>query len=221
MTLEDDEYETQDERPPHSGRRSSGQTDRLNARQAPEGEPVRSDWLSSRTSARSSGRKRRPGTIPSTREELVLWLQHGGLRTVAIVVAATFAAIVLMVLIVNRANAPTALDLPQPTIAAGFGGSDPQSLPTLDPLAAAATVTPAPQPAVAAQFRVFGTAEQGLFLRADHTTDANVVETLTDGSVVTIVGEDFVGTDRVWKNIQSPGGQQGWAASEFLEQIQP
>ena len=221
MASEDDDFDIDDERTTSTTRRQSGHTDRLPSREVPHGEPVREDWLSSRTSARSAtnGKRRRNNTVPSSRQEFALWLQYGGWRTVAIVVGATFAAIVLMVLVANRANAPRPFPSAQPTFEAGFGGSDPATLPTLDPLAEP-TITPAPQPPVAVEFRVFGTTGQGLFLRADHSTGAAVLDTLPDGTIVTIIGEDYPDADRVWKNIRSPGGQEGWAASDFLEAAQ-
>lgn len=219
MASEDDDFDIDDERTTSTNRRQSGMTDKLPSREVPRGEPVRSDWLSSRTSARSAsnGKRRRSSTVPSSRQELVVWLQYGGWRTIAIVVGATFAAIVLMMLVANRANAPKPFSSAQPTIEAGFGGSDPAALPTLDPLGEP-TITPAPQPPAAVEFRVNGTNGEGLFLRADHATDAAALETLPDGTIVTVIGEDYAGADRVWKNIRSPAGQEGWAASDFLEE---
>jgi hypothetical protein len=74
--------------------------------------------------------------------------------------------------------------------------------------------------ATGAQFRVTGTGELGLFLRADHNTNGEPVKTLPEGTVVTIIGEDFSGPDRVWKNIRDPEGTEGWVAADFLKPAQ-
>lgn len=224
MAREEDDFED-DERVTRATRRTTAPTARLSSREIPQSEPVRSDWLSSRTAGRTN---RRRGGVPSSRQEFVLWLQHGGWRTVALVAAATFAAIVLMVVVANRAN-PSPLDLPQPTLAAGVGGNTGLgALATTDPLLQPSVTPAAPEAGAGAgatsgaQFRVINTGEQGLFLRSDHTRDAsNVVETLPDGTTVTVIGEDFAGSDYVWKKVRSPSGKEGWVASDFLERVQP
>ena len=215
MAGDEQDYDD-DERSTQSTRRPRTPTDRLPTREVPRGEPVRSDWLSSRTAGRSSQRR---SSMPSSRQEFVLWLQHGGWRTVALVAAATFAAIMLMAVLANRAN-PGPLVTAEPTPEFGAG----VAVPTLDPLFQP-SVTPATAATAAAatsvEFKVINTDAQGLFLRADHAVDpGNIVETIPDGSTVTIIGEDFVGTDRVWKHIRSSSGKEGWAASDFLQQVQ-
>jgi hypothetical protein len=70
---------------------------------------------------------------------------------------------------------------------------------------------------VGAAFVVINTGDLGLFLRADHSTEAQVIETLPDGTRVEKVGEDFTGPDRVWRNVKVPSGQQGWVAVEYLQ----
>lgn len=216
MAGDEDDF---DERVTRSTRRSDQPTERLPQREIPRTDPVRSDWLSSRQSSRPT--RRRQATVPSSRQEFALWLQHGGWRTVALVAAGTFAAIMLMIVFVNRTNnAPK--PLAQPTAAAVFGndtGAGP--LPTLG--LQQPTVTPAAAPAATgAQFRVINTGSDGLFLRSGHEVNpANIVETLPESTQVTIIGEDYVGADRVWKNVRSPSGKEGWVASDFLEKVQP
>lgn len=225
MARDDNDDFEGDERVTRTTRRPAGSTERLPTREIPQDQPVRSDWLSSRTAGRTT--KRRAGTVPSSRQEFILWLQYGGWRTVAIVAAATFAALMLMAVFANRANLSTAGN-GQPTPEIGVGGNVGAALiPTLDPLAQP-SVTPAPSAVgadasgAAAQFRVSGTDGIGLFLRSDHVSEpSNILETLPDGTVVTIAGEDFVGADRVWKKIRAPSGKEGWAATDFLQQVQP
>lgn len=218
MARDENDYDD-DERITRSTRRSNQQTDRLPQREIPRGEPVRSDWLSSRQASRP--RPRRGGTVPSSREEFVVWLERGGWRTAALVAAGTFAAIMLMIVVGNRAgNAPQ--PLAQPTSAAVLGGNNGAGpLPTLS---LQPSVTPAAPPAAAtgAKFRVINTDQQGLFLRSDHEVNtANILETLPDSTEVTIIGEDYVGSDRVWKKVRAPSGKEGWVASDFLEKVQP
>ena len=217
----DDEFED-DARVTRSTRRSPQATERLPTREVPQNEPIRSDWLSSRTTGRST--KRRTATVPSSRQEFVLWLQYGGWRTVALGVAGTFAVIILLFVFANHAR-PLATSSEQPTAEIGVGGNlGAAVIPTLDPQAQP-SVTPASGAAnagAAAQFRVGGTDGQGLFLRSSHVADpSNVLETLPDGTTVTVIGEDFVGADRVWKKIRAPSGKEGWAATDFLQQVQP
>ena len=71
-----------------------------------------------------------------------------------------------------------------------------------------------------AQFRVFNTEGQGLFLRQDHSGDSQVLKTLPDGTIVTVVGQDFSGPDRVWKNVREPDGSTGWVAADYLQTVQ-
>jgi SH3-like domain-containing protein len=34
-----------------------------------------------------------------------------------------------------------------------------------------------------------------------------------------VVGEDFSGPDRVWKNVRDPDGTTGWVAADFLQAV--
>jgi hypothetical protein len=77
-----------------------------------------------------------------------------------------------------------------------------------------------PPPAQGAQFQVINTGSEGLFLRPNPNTDNQVLMTLEEGSIVTIIGEDFVGPDRIWKNVRAPDGTEGWAASDWLQPVQ-
>lgn len=85
-----------------------------------------------------------------------------------------------------------------------------------------ASVTAAPAPSVVsgAQFRVFNTGPEGLFLRPEPNSSGTPLKTLPDGTVVTVIGEDYIGPDRVWKNIRDQEGSEGWAAADWLEPAQ-
>lgn len=71
-----------------------------------------------------------------------------------------------------------------------------------------------------AQFRVTNTGAEGLFLRSDHSTNGTPLKTLSDGTIVTIIGEDFSGPDTIWKRVRDPSGTDGWVKSEFLQAVQ-
>ena len=70
-----------------------------------------------------------------------------------------------------------------------------------------------------AQFRVVNT-EIGLFLRSDHSLESTQLKSLADGSIVTVIGEDFSAPDRVWKHVRDAAGTEGWVAAEFLQAVQ-
>lgn len=90
-----------------------------------------------------------------------------------------------------------------------------------------ATVAPTRTPRVAAtktmiggaQFRVFNTSFEGLFLRPDHSSEGTPLKTMPDGTIVTVIGPDFSAPDRVWKHVRDPEGTEGWAPAEFLQAV--
>lgn len=208
MTMRrDDPTQEPEDIPARSGRRS-GNTDRLNARAADEaGTPLRRDWRSSRSTNRPP---RRAAALPSSWQEFVIWLQHGGgLKYVAGGLLVFFVLLVAMVMLSSGVK-------PMPSDTAGA---------TLEPQP---SVTPAlgepPTPELltqtGAQFQVSGTDTEGLFLRPDHSSEGAPITTLPEGTVVTVVGQDFVGPDRVWKNVRTADGLEGWVASDFVKPLQ-
>jgi SH3-like domain-containing protein len=72
-------------------------------------------------------------------------------------------------------------------------------------------------PAGPQRFVVFGTDGAGLFLRAGHDTNSQALATLPDGTQVEQIGEDFAGPDRVWRNVRTADGLEGWVAVDYLE----
>ena len=214
---------TREDRGPYDTRttRSSRQsdtepTDRLGAGRAAGADPVNPDWRGSRATRKNH----RTQGLPSSRQEFVLWLQYGGWR---VVVAAVALLLLLLVMIYISRSPQRVPQFSQPTEVAQIPavGAGVSSLPD-QPSAVSGSISPtaaAPSALGAAKFRVINTDDQGLFLRPDHNTDQPPLKTLTDGSVVTIVGQDFSGPDRVWKHVRDDTGAEGWVAADFLQAV--
>lgn len=217
MAREDrDPYETRTTRTPHRG--DTEPTDRAGAGgRAADADPLNPDWRGSRVTRRN----RRSQTIPSSRQEFALWLQYGGWR----IVAAAAALVLLLVLMIYFSRSPRQVPTSTPTEVAvsaggGVGGAGLPALPS-----ATASISPTLAPAAnanagGAQFRVINTGAEGLFLRPDHSTDGPPVKTLAEGALVTIIGQDYIAPDRVWKNVRDAEGSEGWVAADFLQAVQ-
>ncbi len=216
--MANDDFDQEDDRTARATRRNVPQTERLSRNDDEFGEhtgPLRQDWRSSRTTRRP----RRSTTLPSSRQEFVLWLQHGGWRIVAIAAAIVFVIILALVLnsrsreLPNNSTAGSTL----PTADLSLGGE-----PTAGVGASLGNVSPTTAPTTAqdVQFRVNGTGTEGLFLRSDASTDGTILTTLPEGTLVTIIGEDQPGPNYTWKHVRAPDGTEGWAASDFLQPAQ-
>jgi hypothetical protein len=221
MEMGREERDPQDARTTRSTRRQTQPTDRLDDAEPAYSDPVNPDWRGARTARRG----RRSQGLPTSRQEFVLWLQYGGWR---VLLAAGVLVVVLIGLIyLTRMPSNAASPFTQPTESSALGAAP--ILP-LQPSITPRVITPTLQIAQndtgggtaggGAQFRVFNTGAEGLFLRPDHTTDGQPIKTLTDGSVVTVVGEDFSAPDRVWKHVRDAAGTDGWVAAEFLQAVQ-
>jgi hypothetical protein len=154
----------------------------------------------------------------------VLWLQYGGWRV--LLAAGMLVAILIGLIYITRTPPQAASPFGRPTEAA-VSGSGPLTvpiLPTVTPAVISPTLTTAPasanNPGSGAQFRVFNTGTEGLFLRPDHSTDGAPLKTLPEGTIVTVIGADFSGPDFVWKHVRDPEGAEGWAAAKFLQAVQ-
>ena len=212
-----DDFDQEDERTTRTSRRNVPQTERL--RDTDDfGEhpgPLRQDWRSSRTTRRP----RRSTTLPSSRQEFVLWLQHGGWRIVAIAAAVVF--VLILALVLNR----RARELPGNSTASNArptAGLSTGAAPTTGSGAALGNVAPtsAPTAVQGVQFRVNGTGTDGLFLRSDADQNSTILATLPEGTVVTVIGEDKSGPNYTWKHVRAPDGTEGWAAADFLQPAQ-
>lgn len=212
MAREDrDSYDT---RATRSARRSDTEpTDRLGAGGRPPADPLNPDWRGSRVTRRSS----RAQGLPSSRQEFVLWLQYGGWRIMAVAAG----LVLLLVLMIYVSRMPRqALQTSRPTEVAAGAGAGIATLPVLPSATSgplSPTAAPALNPAGGAQFRVVNTGPDGLFLRPDHNTDRPPIKTLAEGSLVTIIGQDFIAPERVWKNVRDAEGAEGWVAADFLQ----
>lgn len=208
MTMRHDEQIPDPEDIPARTGRRSGNTDRLKARADDEaGTPLRRDWRSSRSTNRPA---RRATGLPGSWQEFVIWLQHGGgLKYVLGGLAVFFILLVVMVLL-SRGVKPMPSDTAGATL-------EPQ--PTVTP-ALGELATPALLTQTGAQFRVTGTDTEGLFLRPDHSAVGAPITTLPEGTIVTVIGQDVVGPDRVWKNVRTAEGLEGWVASDFVKPVQ-
>ncbi|MBS1967170.1 MAG: SH3 domain-containing protein [Chloroflexi bacterium SZAS-1] len=211
---ERDPYETRNTRAPQRG--DTEATERPGARRPASSDPLNPDWRGARVTRRNS----RSQGIPSSRQEFALWLQYGGWRIVAVAAA----LVVLLVLMLYVSRMPRqALPTAQPTAVAfdqGSGvGVNSQTIP-LATSGISPTLAPVANAGGGARFRVVNTGAEGLFLRPDHSSDGPPIKTLPDGSVVTIVGQDYIAPDRVWKNVRDAEGSQGWVAADYLEAVQ-
>lgn len=178
-----------------------------------DSEPYNPTWRSQRLNRNTT--RRSMGGLPTSPQEISVWLQGGGWRWLAAV-----AAILVLLLILSLA-----LRNPRRTTqtAEGLSATSAVVSATDSPLLLQATVTTPPQPTTPpapAAFTVTGTESQGLLLRSDHSTNAEALETLPDGTRVERIGEDFTGSDHVWRNVRSPSGKEGWVAADYLQAAQ-
>jgi hypothetical protein len=192
---------------------------------------VNPDWRSRRKATGSRGARRTRRAPSASPQEMQIWLQQGGWMYVAGVAFIFVVALVIM-LSLNNSNDTTATTNQTPLAAtsastSGDNGSEESSAPgvgdTLEPLP---TVTPipttaAPTPMQTQAFIVSGTGNYGLFLRADHSPNATILETLRDGTRVEQIDEDFHGASYVWRKVRAPSGQEGWVAVDWLQEAVP
>lgn len=206
-----EEQDPEDVRTTRSSRRSNQPTERLTGRADP-GDPVNPNWRSERV----TGRNRRTQTLPSSRQEFMLWLQYGGWRFLAIGATVVIIAI-LAVIFIPKNSRPLARATP--TAESGIGQALPE-LPSPTPLLVATPQIESSGAGGGVQFRVLNTGAEGLFLRSDPSSNNAPIKTLPDGTLVTIIGDDSVGADRVWKHVRDPDGTEGWVAADFVEPAQ-
>jgi hypothetical protein len=217
--MERDEHDLPDARTTRSTRRQAASpTERLGD-DADYGEPINPRWRTDRV----AGRSRKTQGLPSSGQEFMLWLQYGGWKV--LVAAAGIAAIAILFIILNRTSTPMrplSSALTEPDTAAVDSEPRIQDLqPSVTPAPPPPTIAPLPPEAVGgAQFTVTGTGAEGLFLRPEPSTDTPPLKTIPEGTVITIIGEDFIGPERVWKHVRDPDGAEGWVASDFLQPVQ-
>lgn len=169
---------------------------------------LRSDWRNTRNADRAASARR----VPASRQQLASWLQRGGW----LIVSGLFAVVVILLLgyIVFQPVRPLAGLGTEPVVKSNV----PQPTLPVQPTVTPVVSTGVPKPvANGAQFRVDGTSSDGLFLRPNPSTDGAPLKTLPEGTIVTIIGEDAVTSDYVWKNVRDPEGSEGWVAANYLQ----
>jgi Bacterial SH3 domain len=187
-------------------------TDRLDGGGAPAGEPINPGWRNARTTGRNSKPMR---TIPTSSQDFVVWLQYGGWRFVMATVVIV-GMIALMIILTSSPTDPADTFIDEPLTAANDPIVVNTPLPTVTPAPALPTQLPA---VTGAKFRVTGTGAEGLFLRPEPSTANPPLLTIEEGAEVTIIGEDRVQPDRVWKHVKTAQGSEGWVAADFLKPI--
>ncbi len=171
-------------------------------------QPLNSDWR--RQSTRRNRSRRRP--LPSSPQDIQIWLQKGGWRYVA-AIAALFIIALIGILALNQNTREASSPDDNPFMA---DAPPPTTVPTglLSPTVTTPPVTPSP--AVTQFFVVTGTGVQGLFLRPDHSVQNNPIATLPEGTRVEQIGDDVPGAQYVWRKVRTAEGQEGWVAADFL-----
>jgi hypothetical protein len=156
--------------------------------------------------------------IPTSQQDLMLWLQYGGWRYVAGLAALVILLVIIIMLMTRNNGAAENTTNNASTAQGGF-----ELLPTAIPqeLDLGISAGPAQNNQLGAQLRVTGTDTEGLFLRLDPNTNNQPLKTMPEGTIVTIKGEDYIGSDRIWKYVVDDAGVEGWAAADWLAPVNP
>lgn len=192
--------------------------------------------VDSNFSGRSEARRQRQGS-PFSTQQLSTWAADpGNSRKLLTIGGVALGLLLLLVLfyVYNRTGSTVATDTTAPFGSAAPLGSEAGPIIGSDPLASATPelgtapqpVQPvpntdpaqqAPQPAAGAVFAVTGTATEGLFLRQDHSTQAQILGTLPEGTRVQSLGEEFTDDVRTWRRVSTEQFGEGWVAAEYLQ----
>jgi SH3 domain-containing protein len=144
-----------------------------------------------------------PQPRPSVADELVDRSPFSQMSAMALLLSVLAAVAILVVLLRLQHPALTPFEVP-----ARPSASAEQPRPT----------APASAPGLV-QFRVVNTGGTGLSMRPEPNTNTQPLKTLPEGMIVTIIGDDSVGADRVWKHVRDPDGTEGWVVSDFLQSV--
>ncbi len=196
------------------GRSGARRTERLNPgnEEWNQREPVNPGWRSERVAgARTTktGRRGQAG-LPRSPQEFQTWLQAGGWRYIAAIAALMIVLLIALLALGRNDQRSTGLGIEDQRAPTSVMGA------MTDPIVQA-TLTPAPTaPPTPSIFPVTGTGDWGLFLRPDHNANNTPIISYPDGTRLEQIGEDFIGPDRIWRNVRAPDGNEGWVAAEFL-----
>lgn len=142
-------------------------------------------------------------------------MQYGGWK----IVAGAVVVVLLVIAMISLSRTPRSITpTAQPTALAGSGVGT-SGLPSLPCRSARSIPRPCPHQLAGARFRVINTGSEGCSYGPTTTPTSRRSSFLPDGALVTIVGQDFNGPDRVWKNVKSDEGSVGWVAADFLQAV--
>jgi hypothetical protein len=136
----------------------------------------------------------------------------------------------LLIAVMNIASRSYTSDAPEDTVESSpvasveVGGITTGPLASPDPATGSQPVTnipgtdPGEQPASPGNgaFVVSGTGAEGLFLRQDHSTSAQILGTLPEGTRIESLGETFNDGTRDWLKVRAQPGE-GWVAKQYLQ----
>jgi hypothetical protein len=100
-----------------------------------------------------------------------------------------------------------------PTPTATVAASTPT--PTTTPTVITPTMTPSSTPEPVPETAVVQSGV-GVWLRAGPSAEAEQLEWLLDGTILTLLSDRQVGEDFEWQEVRAPSGQEGWVAVEFI-----
>lgn len=114
----------------------------------------------------------------------------------------------------QTATAPVALD-PTLPVPPGLATATPETTPTSPPELTPENTTGAP-PSAPQTARIGNTNEFGVNVRSEPGLIHPIIDKLSDGERVTLLGPSESADGFTWKNIQLENGRQGWIVDNFL-----
>ncbi|MFN8634123.1 MAG: SH3 domain-containing protein [Chloroflexota bacterium] len=101
-----------------------------------------------------------------------------------------------------------------PTVAATPTGATTPPTPSRLPATPTPAATPEPE-----QVEVSGTGGQGANLRADPGTSGRLLQNVSEGTRLTVVGEDREVDGRTWRNVRTESGATGWIVADAVRSL--
>jgi hypothetical protein len=186
--------------------------------------------------SRTRARRERQLSSPLNTQRLGSWAADPENSRKLLMIGAAVVGFLLLVAIISIAGrsytsddtSAGSGDNPLPSASADLGGGITVGPPaSADPGTGAQPATnipgtdPGQQPPAGSggAFTVTGTGTEGLFLRQDHATTAQILATLPEGTRVESLGETFNDGTRDWLKVRTPTGE-GWVAQQYLQPAQ-